>query len=243
MADWVPIYRKVFTDPRMATLAAQLGIARDPAIMHCIHLWHAVADQSPAKGQISEVDDATLEVWAEWRGKRGRFAGAYRTLFEVAGCIRNWEKYVGDALEAAEREKERKRIWWREHRGKNGKLDTDSPSSVGASKKSNKRASGGVQDKTDMTNTPKPPTALAAAASPNGPPRAGPRGPETLASIPSLRDIAAEVGLEPPETPVPVTPEKAAEVEANRQRWLASLRNGSPQTVTPPEAPHGHLAP
>lgn len=250
MADWVPVYRKVFTDPRMAALAAQLGLARDQAIMHCIHLWHAVADQSPAKGEIGDIDDATLELWAEWRGRRGRFATAYRELFQVDGCIRNWERYVGDALEAAERERERKRAWWREHRGKSGNLDAASPSSGGASKRASKRASGGVQDKTDMTIPPKPPNAADGAAGPAGAraAAAGVRGGPPAALSVTLAEIAPMVGLTPPGAPSPepppapdpapprdaVTPEKAAEIEARRQSWLAQLRPGSTS-----EAAHG----
>ena len=242
MADWVPVYRKVFTDPRMAALAARLGASRDQAVIYCIHLWHAVADQSPAKGEIGQVDDATIEVWAEWRGRKGRFAVAYRELFQVDGCIRKWKTYVGDALEASEREKERKRTWWREHRGKNGNLDADSPSSGGASKRASKRASGGVQDKTDMTIPPKSPAdAVAASAGTAGGPAAGDGEPPTPeqreANARRLREAVIAAGVLPvASVPVVDTPEALAELQARKD---AAKRQLAERTAKPAEAAHG----
>jgi len=255
MADWVPVYRKAFSDPRMVALGKRLGVLTDYAVVHCARLWLELAEHSPRQGAIADVPDADLETWANWRGKRGRFAAAYRELFQVEGCVRNWDRYLGAALESSEQARERKRQWWREHRGKNGKLDADSPSSG----KSRQPSSRQVQDKTRQDIPPKPPIAADGAAGPSGAraAAAGVRGghPEPLSV--TLAELAPAVGLTPPESlaeespelprasppPAPAAPDPAriAELEAKRQRMSAELRDLARQRAAgpAPAAAHG----
>jgi hypothetical protein len=68
-------------------------------------------------GDLSEVSDATLEMWALWRGKRGVFAKAFRLqLCDANGVVRSWEKHNGGPLRDAKASADRSKAWREERK-------------------------------------------------------------------------------------------------------------------------------
>lgn len=87
-------------------LADRLGIELATAL----GLYTAVCckvGEHRADGRVSEVADTLLEQWALWRGKRGRFAAAFRERCQdESGLLRGWWRQ--DKLDE-KREKDRER--------------------------------------------------------------------------------------------------------------------------------------
>lgn len=243
MADWVPVYRKAYRDPRMVELARACGVRLPEAIGLCALLWLALTDESPLKGELAHLSDATVEEWAGWRGRRSKFAKAYREQFQDAqGCVRHWDKYVGFMLDNAERERARKREWYRTHkRGTSALADGES------------LASGEVsgQSVSQSFNSPTPLSAgdaelTASAPAPSGAgrraavdqdPDPDDRTPEQReANARQLRELVIQAGLEPaplPLEPQPAPhpleaddpgPERAQEIETRRRELSSAYR-------------------
>ena len=88
MTNWIAVSVDLDDDPKVAALAADLGCHRDTAAMRLVRLWGRMARHAVETGDLSHVDGDTLEEWAGWRGKRGRFALAFRAAFtDGAGVV------------------------------------------------------------------------------------------------------------------------------------------------------------
>jgi hypothetical protein len=78
------------------------------AVVGCLSaVWGAMLTARP-DGDVRDVDDEEIELWAGWRGDEGTFAQAFRELFTDDGIVVGWERY--DALatkKAADRERQR----------------------------------------------------------------------------------------------------------------------------------------
>ena len=105
--NWIRIAVGIVDDPSVGALADAIGADEVKAAGHIL----AVLCQVPLHardGDLSEVTDRTLEQWGRWRGKRGRFAMAFRReLCDVNGVLRSWEKHNGAAIRESDAARER----------------------------------------------------------------------------------------------------------------------------------------
>lgn len=108
MMPWIAISREIGNDPKTHALAEATGLDVDAAIGKLVRLFGAVAEHAP-DGQLGAVPATTLEVWANWHGKRGRFATAFLAGFTRDGLLLAWEKYNGAKIRKAERDRQRLR--------------------------------------------------------------------------------------------------------------------------------------
>lgn len=73
-----------------ASIGKTAGVRPEAAFYHYFSTLCGLAEHRP-DGQISEVSDHTLETWARWRGKEGRWARAFRAhCLEDDGCVKGW---------------------------------------------------------------------------------------------------------------------------------------------------------
>lgn len=159
MADWVAVSCDINDDPKVIAFARSLKIITDSAVARLVQLWGKVARHSIETGDLSTVDDDTLEVWAGWRGKRGIFAMEFRRTFATDGVINGWWNWNGRHLKAARLERERKRI----ARGHSAPVPPTSPGPSGG--QSTGQGGGPEVDNTGPDRTrPTTPTALADSA-------------------------------------------------------------------------------
>src|SRR5262249_15326397 len=106
--------------------AQRLRITHEAAIGLLVQLWLELPDHA-RDGAIGQITDQALEEWAGWRGRRGRFAPAYRDLFQtVDGKVNAWDRHNGKALEKSDRDAERTRRW----REEQAKLHAEQPHTV-----------------------------------------------------------------------------------------------------------------
>lgn len=96
--NWIRVASRVSQDAKIWRLAELAGCDRHKAVGHCIDLWGAMTEQAQ-DGALGDVPDAVLEAWAQWDGRRGRFAAAVRaTLLDERGVVAAWERYQGAAI-------------------------------------------------------------------------------------------------------------------------------------------------
>jgi hypothetical protein len=96
-------------DPAVLGLAEALGVS-PPLTTGCLVGVLTHLPDHARTGDLSGVSDLTLERWAQWPGKRGRFAAAFRAyLCDPQGVVRGWEKHNGAAMREAEQARERMR--------------------------------------------------------------------------------------------------------------------------------------
>lgn len=70
-----------------------------------------MAEHAP-DGSLVDVPSSQIESWAQWHGKRGKFAEFFRAqLCDEIGIVREWEDYNGASMRAAESSRERSRRW------------------------------------------------------------------------------------------------------------------------------------
>lgn len=87
-------------------LADRLGLEPAQALGHYTAVCCKVGEHR-GDGRVGDVSDTLLEQWALWRGKRGRFAAAFRERCQDAdGLLRGWWRQ--DKLDE-KREKDRQR--------------------------------------------------------------------------------------------------------------------------------------
>lgn len=102
---WIRVAVDIMDDSSIDTLAASLKVRVAEAVgcVVCV-LAHLPADAPD--GNIASKSDRLIEKWAEWEGKRGAFAPAFRATFcTEAGVVRSWDKHNGAALREAERQR------------------------------------------------------------------------------------------------------------------------------------------
>jgi hypothetical protein len=117
MMPWIAISREIANDPKVHALAEATKLDVDACIGKLVRLFAAMAEHAP-DGRLDHVPATTLEVWANWRGKRGLFAGAFLAGFAPDGKVTAWERYNGAKIKKAERDRERLRAEYsRDSRG------------------------------------------------------------------------------------------------------------------------------
>jgi hypothetical protein len=108
MISWFAVATNLPDRKVVRRCAAALSISEDTAIARLVCFWSA-AVMADSGGDISDVPDATLEAWARWRGKRGKFAAWVRRDHATDGHINDWDELQGhlDAKRKADRERKR----------------------------------------------------------------------------------------------------------------------------------------
>lgn len=85
---WLPDSRVV------RGLAAELRICRAHALGSFVMLCLNCAQDHPS-GHVADFSDQQIEEWAGWKGRRGRFAAAFRRVgLTPSGRIRGWWSFT-----------------------------------------------------------------------------------------------------------------------------------------------------
>lgn len=107
--NWIRIDVAIGRDASLGNIAGACGVSRVTATGHVLLVYTAMAEGC-RNGDLATISDAVMEEWAQWRGKRGRFAVAFRAeLCTQQGVVRSWEKYNGAKLRELESDRDRKR--------------------------------------------------------------------------------------------------------------------------------------
>ena len=107
--NWIKIAADMKADDAMGIVADECGVSRYSAVGLCVNVLGVMATKAQ-DGNLANFRDSTLEDWAGWDGKRGRFAAAFRAaMCNSSGVVRSWEKYNGAAIRKAEADIERMR--------------------------------------------------------------------------------------------------------------------------------------
>ncbi len=118
--NWIRIATGIMRDPTLVALSEALGVNVPCTTGHVVGVLTSLPEGAKT-GDLSAVSDRTLEQWAMWKGKRGKFAAAFRThLCDTQGVVRSWEKHNGAAIRRAGESAERAKTW-REERKTNAK--------------------------------------------------------------------------------------------------------------------------
>lgn len=105
---WIRVHARLRDKPVVIRLAAALKIDQHKAMGHLVDFWGGVSLHAK-EGLVGDEEDAVLERWAGWTGKRGAFAAWIReNHLDEEGRVNAWMEYAG-ALEVR-RAKERDRI-------------------------------------------------------------------------------------------------------------------------------------
>lgn len=110
MADWVAVSVDIADDPRVGAFAKAIHVHRDSAAMRLVQLWGRMARHEIEDGDLSRIDDATLESWAGWHKKKGNFAEKFRAFFCESGVVRGWWEWNGRGLAKARKAREHMRL-------------------------------------------------------------------------------------------------------------------------------------
>ena len=104
--NWIKVAVDMKSDDAMGVIVDECDVSRYAAVGLCVNVLGTMALKAQ-DGDLSAVRDSTIEEWAGWDGKRGRFAAAFRTAMCRDGIVRSWEKYNGAAIRKAEADIER----------------------------------------------------------------------------------------------------------------------------------------
>lgn len=108
MRLWIRVDASAARDPKVAEFSEALGVSVPTAIGHLVMLWGVMAEHTP-DGIVEGVGAKALEDWAGWRGKRGRFADAFTSIFTTDGIVSGWADRQGRLIERMKKDRERKR--------------------------------------------------------------------------------------------------------------------------------------
>ena len=105
---WIRVHASLIDKPVIARAVAALGVNEHAAVGLLVTFWGSVS-RHVVGGMAGPATDAQLELWARWRGKRGKFAAFIREQhIDAEGRVNEWDDYAG-ALEQR-RAKERERL-------------------------------------------------------------------------------------------------------------------------------------
>ena len=82
---WIRVETDAADDDKWKQIGKVLGLSADECFGKMVRLWGRVARKQP-DGDLSGVADETVEEWANWRGRPGRFAKAFRSLCLTHAC-------------------------------------------------------------------------------------------------------------------------------------------------------------
>jgi hypothetical protein len=195
---WIRVDAGISSDPEVLALRVALGCSMAAVLGHLTALWLRVGEHSPEAGKIKGVPDPALEGWALWDGESGRFAQAYRQLFQDRkGCVKQWFKYNGryfkERREDAERQREKRR---KPSTGQLVEHPPDVQRTTGGRPPRVRRISTSSSSSTNIP--PKSPTAAVGAAGPSGARAAAVGDQEPLVDPDRMRDVLASAGFEVP---------------------------------------------
>lgn len=126
MSRWVAIDVAIGDNPKVWRFAGALfgpirgkmaDLILPAAAGHITMLLGSIKIHAPS-GDVSDVPDELIELWAKWRGTRGLFASTWRKEFAPDGMVNDWEEWNGRLVR--QQEAERKRWHQRKLRGDSG---------------------------------------------------------------------------------------------------------------------------
>jgi hypothetical protein len=92
---WIRVDTDVADNPKIGRFAARLGLDVETTLGHLVRVWGKMAEQK-SDGSLRGVTGMTIESWANWRGKKGHFAEAFRRAFVVkGGVVKGWGERQG----------------------------------------------------------------------------------------------------------------------------------------------------
>jgi hypothetical protein len=106
---WIRVHANLHAKPVVSRAIEALGVKAPEAIGLLVTFWGAVSQHAP-NGDVSGASDVTLERWAGWTRKAGRFAAFIREQHTINGRVREWDEYHGVLEAKREKERERKRL-------------------------------------------------------------------------------------------------------------------------------------
>ena len=115
MSRWVAIDVAIGDNPKVWRFAGALfgpirgkmaDLVLPAAAGHITMLLGSIKIHAPS-GDVSDVPDDLIELWAKWRGARGLFASAWRKEFAPDGNVNDWEEWNGRLVRQQEAERER----------------------------------------------------------------------------------------------------------------------------------------
>jgi hypothetical protein len=108
---WIRVDHEALRDDKIGKLADALDVPLPYAFGLAVAVWCGMSIHAP-DGLLSEIADRSLESWSGWEGKRGKFAPAFRELYQREdGHLSGWQERQGKLIERAAKDRER-------HRGK-----------------------------------------------------------------------------------------------------------------------------
>jgi len=127
---WFRVEADASTDTKIAQLGDALRIAVPHAFGLTVGVWCGVARHAE-DGDLRDVADASLETWAGWTGKRGRFAAEFRRLFvDPNGELHGWCERQGALIAAMVKDRERHRKKYEEDQRKRAGISQENPRSL-----------------------------------------------------------------------------------------------------------------
>lgn len=124
--NWIRIATGILDDPSIGALADDIGCDEVTTVGHVVGVLSQLPEHA-RDGNLSTVADRTIEAWARWTKKRGKFAAAFRArLCADTGEIRAWEKHNGGAMREADRKRERAHQWRLARKSGGDETDTES---------------------------------------------------------------------------------------------------------------------
>lgn len=101
--NWIRIAVGIMDDPSILQVSEACGVSVPTTTGHVVGVLGKLPTHAKT-GDLSGVTDRTIEQWAQWKGKAGRFAAAFRSyLCDAQGVVRSWEKHNGSAIREADR--------------------------------------------------------------------------------------------------------------------------------------------
>jgi hypothetical protein len=105
---WIRVHANLVGKPVVWRAVEALGVKQHEAIGLLVQFWGSVS-QHATNGHVVGSSDAQLEVWAGWRGKRGKFAAFIRSMhLDPDGRVNEWDEYAGKLEGRREQERTRK---------------------------------------------------------------------------------------------------------------------------------------
>lgn len=109
MKLWIRLDAGAPRDPKITELAKALGVRRAEAFGLIASVWCVMAEHA-VDGDLSRIDPETLEYWAGWTGKSGRFAKTFTETFcNESKQLSGWTERQGKLLDRMERDRQRHR--------------------------------------------------------------------------------------------------------------------------------------
>lgn len=104
---WFRVETTAYADPKWQRMGTRCGLSAEECFAKVVGVWSGLADHQP-DGKVSNVPDETLEAWARWRGRLGRFARVFREECVKDGYVKSWREINGKLFDRREADAKRK---------------------------------------------------------------------------------------------------------------------------------------